>query len=83
MSSDQDDSSFDGYFADMPWLALPFDEREIKDELSSQFRIQGIPSLIVLDAKTGKIISNDGRTDVMREKGAVAAMWIKKSSSKA
>src|SRR4051812_23397224 len=65
VSSDQDDSSFRNYYSDMPWLALPFDARDTKEDLSSQFGIEGIPSLIVLDAKTGKVISKDGRRDVM------------------
>ena len=40
----------------MPWLALPFSERERKGALSSKFGVRGIPSLIVLEAETGKVI---------------------------
>lgn len=59
------------------WLALPFDARDKKEELSEMFSIEGIPSLIVLDAKTGAVISKDGRTDVMKSKAGVADQWLK------
>ncbi|MDO9334207.1 MAG: thioredoxin-like domain-containing protein, partial [Dehalococcoidales bacterium] len=72
VSSDQGDKEFQGYYDSMPWLALPFDARDKKDELSSHFNIEGIPSLIVLDGATGKVISTDGRRDVMSEKANVA-----------
>jgi len=77
VSSDQDDSSFANYYKSMPWLALPFDARDVKQELSDKFNIQGIPSLIVLDAATGKTISQDGRSDVMRHRADVGTHWLK------
>lgn len=30
VSSDRDEPSFDDYFKDMPWLALPFEKRDLK-----------------------------------------------------
>ena len=29
------------YFKDMPWLALPYGERELKNKLSKKFKVQG------------------------------------------
>eukprot|EP00286_Rhodomonas_abbreviata_P019009 CAMPEP_0181309380 /NCGR_PEP_ID=MMETSP1101-20121128/11981_1 /TAXON_ID=46948 /ORGANISM="Rhodomonas abbreviata, Strain Caron Lab Isolate" /LENGTH=104 /DNA_ID=CAMNT_0023415857 /DNA_START=42 /DNA_END=353 /DNA_ORIENTATION=+ len=34
LSSDKDDSAFLEYFAEQPWLALPFAERDLKAKLS-------------------------------------------------
>jgi len=48
VSSDRDDASFQGYFDEMPFWALAFEERETKQELSKHFDVQGIPSLIML-----------------------------------
>jgi len=76
VSSDQDDHSFAKYFAEMPWLAVPFDNRDVKDELSSKFDISGIPALIVLNAASGKVISADGRRDVMVHKANVGTHWL-------
>merc|ERR1712025_350863 len=50
VSSDRDQSAFDEYYAEMPWLALPFSNRDGKADLSGLFGVRGIPSLIVLDA---------------------------------
>lgn len=50
VSSDRDQSAFDEYYAEMPWLALPFSNRDGKADLSGLFGVRGIPSLVVLDA---------------------------------
>eukprot|EP00798_Chlamydomonas_sp_ICE-L_P031173 gene31173-6316_t len=38
VSSDRQQESFDEYYADMPWLALPFEQRDRKATLSSKFK---------------------------------------------
>ncbi|KAL2903286.1 putative nucleoredoxin 1-2 [Bienertia sinuspersici] len=58
-SSDRDQSSFDEYYSDMPWLALPFgDER--KTELSRKFKVRGIPSLVAIGPE-GKTVTTEAR----------------------
>jgi hypothetical protein len=67
VSSDRDQASFDSYYASMPWLAVPFSSLSVlKQSLSATFGIQGIPSLVVLDAMSGEIVSNAqmSRTEV-------------------
>merc|ERR1712054_699701 len=59
-SSDQSEKDFEEYFGEMPWKALPHgDDR--KDELDSMFEVSGIPTLVVIDAKTGNVITKSGR----------------------
>lgn len=59
VSSDKNQKGFDEYFSVMPWLAIPFgDER--KNELSSSFDVEGIPTLIIIDPATGNIINDEG-----------------------
>lgn len=60
ISSDQDTDSFDDYYSEMPWLALPFAKRDVKDALSSKYQVCGIPSLIVLDSD-GAVVTTEGR----------------------
>lgn len=36
-SSDRDDASFQEYYSEMPWLALPYADRARKDALSKKF----------------------------------------------
>ena len=69
MSSDRDEAAFKLYFGEMPWLALPFADRERKEALSKFFDVQGIPSLVVLgpvDEKTGEreVINKSARDAV-------------------
>jgi len=62
-SSDRDQGSFDSYYAEMPWLAMPFGSPQ-KDMLGMTYQVRGIPSLVVLDGASGRLISANGRDDV-------------------
>jgi len=65
ISSDQDTKSFTEYFAKMPWLSLPFEGTEVlKQNLSQKFEVQGIPHLVVLDAKTAHFVTYDAKAAV-------------------
>lgn len=48
VSSDKDADAFKEYYADMPWLALPYENRAGKGDLSSIFDVRGIPSLVTM-----------------------------------
>lgn len=71
VSSDKDQPSFDAYFSTMPWYALPQTANDIQKKLATILQIQGIPSVIVLEAKSGKFITDDGRNHVLQAKGDV------------
>jgi nucleoredoxin len=75
VSSDRDESAFDEYFAEQPWLALPFDERKLKASLSKKYKVSGIPSLIILDGETGEVITKDGRSAVMEDTEGANFPW--------
>mmetsp|Transcript_27818 Transcript_27818/g.64574 ORF Transcript_27818/g.64574 Transcript_27818/m.64574 type:complete len:427 (+) Transcript_27818:92-1372(+) len=57
VSSDRDEGSFNEYYGEMPFCALPYENRQAKEQLSKLFGVQGIPNLIMLspvtDAATG------------------------------
>ena len=42
----------------MPWPALPFKDGRIK-ALAKEFKVRGLPQLIVLNAETGETIYNN------------------------
>jgi len=60
VSGDQGEEAFNEYFADMPWLAVPFSDSEGREGLDSRFKVSGIPHLVILDAKTGEVYTEDG-----------------------
>ncbi|KAH7857283.1 hypothetical protein Vadar_010899 [Vaccinium darrowii] len=63
ISSDRDQTSFEDYFSQMPWLALPFgDERQ--DYLDRIFKVEGIPMLVAI-GPTGWTITTEARELVM------------------
>jgi nucleoredoxin len=74
-SSDRDEGAFGEYFAEMPWLALPFSERELKEKLSKKYKVQGIPSFVIL-GPDGNIITTDGRAAVMKDPEGTKYPWV-------
>mmetsp|Transcript_21329 Transcript_21329/g.19405 ORF Transcript_21329/g.19405 Transcript_21329/m.19405 type:complete len:150 (+) Transcript_21329:49-498(+) len=77
VSSDSDDDSFDLYYKEQPWVALPFDDKDHSDSLSNKYDVSGIPSLIILDGVTGKIKDRDGRTTISQARGDINKSLIK------
>lgn len=55
LSADHDENSFTQYFQSMPWLAVPYED-DAREELMAHIKVKGIPRLVVLDGRTGRII---------------------------
>ena len=68
ISSDKTVPAFEDYYRTMPWLAVPTEKGSaaIKQKLADTFGIMGIPALMVIDAKTGLLVSSNGRDEVSR-----------------
>merc|ERR1712159_503876 len=60
ISSDANDAAFNEYHG-MPWLAMPFVNRTNKEECNKKYDVEGIPTLVLLDASTGDTIKSNGR----------------------
>jgi len=63
LSSDKDETAFNDYWKEMPWLALSYQNREQKDAFSQKYKVSGIPTLVVLDPQ-GQTITTGGRGKV-------------------
>ena len=74
-SSDNTDSDFDSYYAEMPWVALPYAERDLKAKLSQTHNVQGIPMLIIIDASDGSVITSEGRSKVSSDPEGAKFPW--------
>jgi len=75
VSSDKSAGEFTDYFGTQPWLALPFDKRDVKAKLSKKYKVQGIPSFVILDGTTGATITKDGREAVMDDPTGAKLPW--------
>jgi nucleoredoxin len=66
ISWDNDESSFHQYFSEMPWIALPFNQQQIKEKLNRLFDVQGIPTLVIVNPE-GKVENKDGRFELSND----------------
>jgi nucleoredoxin len=75
VSSDRDEDSFKSYHGEQPWLAVPFARRDVKNALSKKYKVQGIPSFVIIDGETGETITTDGRGAVSEDPTGKAFPW--------
>jgi len=76
LSADQDETAFQEYFKEQPWLALPFTESSKKDALSKKLGVNGIPCLVIFD-ESGALITKDGRAAVSKDPTGSKYPWNK------
>lgn len=81
VSSDRDEKSFNEYFAEMPWYALPYTNRDLKTKLSRKFKVTGIPTLVFINGENGQLITNDGRSIVLDDPEGKDFPWTPKPVS--
>ncbi|KAJ7308818.1 hypothetical protein JRQ81_008086 [Phrynocephalus forsythii] len=74
VSADRSEESFKQYFSEMPWLAIPYTDETRRSRLNRLYGIQGIPTLIVLDAK-GEVITRQGRVEVLNDPECLDFPW--------
>ena len=81
ISSDRSVEEFTSYYHKMPWLAVPTttatdattttttttNTTNIRSTLASRLKIQGIPSLVVLQVSTGLFVTADARTQIITQ----------------
>ena len=80
VSSDQNNKQFEEYYGEHgDWLALPYSARDIKAALSTKFKVQGIPNLVILDGATGKTISKDAGQEVLSDPKGLNFPWKPKT----
>jgi nucleoredoxin len=77
VSSDRDEESYELYRNEMSFPALNFEAREVKAKLSEKFGVQGIPTLVVVDAE-GKLITKKGRSIVSDDPQGENFPWTPK-----
>ncbi|WVZ57237.1 hypothetical protein U9M48_007646 [Paspalum notatum var. saurae] len=63
VSLDKDQASYDEYFSDMPWLALPLGDAR-KQSLTKKFKIRDIPSLIAI-GPSGLTLTMDAKSKLL------------------
>lgn len=82
VSSDRDENAFNEYFDTMSFCALPYEHREAKATISKIFKIQGIPTLIMLgpadESGNRPLINQNIRSFIENEKFSQFPFYKKK-----
>ena len=74
VSGDRSESEFTGYFGEHPWLAIPYSEKKSMSKLNKKFKVQGIPSLVIVD-KDGELITDSGVEKVSMNTDGTGFPW--------
>ena len=80
VSYDRDSETMHNYFEEMPWAAVPYSDKNLRESLGNRFGVTGIPALVVFNSN-GTLISSDGRSDVYAKNAEVVEYWIKKTEN--
>jgi len=79
LSSDRDANSFEKYYHEMPWTALSFDRQDLKTQLETRYKVEGIPTLVIVDPRTGASINEDSVQVVVGDPKGEDFPWAPKS----
>lgn len=77
VSSDRDESTFHQYYETMPWAAVSFTNKEIKQSLAARFAVSSIPFLVILDGADGSVKDMQGRTTVAAARADPSSAVVK------
>uniref|UniRef100_A0A0B7BK01 Thioredoxin domain-containing protein n=1 Tax=Arion vulgaris TaxID=1028688 RepID=A0A0B7BK01_9EUPU len=74
ISLDKDEESCKQYYESMPWLLFPF-ESDLKETLADKYEVTGIPTLLLLDPKSGERITDNGQDLVEKDPSGEKFPW--------
>eukprot|EP00617_Octactis_speculum_P020986 CAMPEP_0185770234 /NCGR_PEP_ID=MMETSP1174-20130828/58064_1 /TAXON_ID=35687 /ORGANISM="Dictyocha speculum, Strain CCMP1381" /LENGTH=465 /DNA_ID=CAMNT_0028455583 /DNA_START=14 /DNA_END=1411 /DNA_ORIENTATION=+ len=66
LSASKAQPNFNAYLAEMPWAAVPYQDRGTFEKLRGIYGVQSFPTLILVDAE-GRVLQKDFRDQVMRD----------------
>jgi len=76
ISADQSEEHFKKYYAKMPFDALSFQDSKAKSPaLMKKFKVPGYPTLVLLEGKTGNLITSSGVMKVYKDAKGVDFPW--------
>uniref|UniRef100_A0A8C1SQZ0 Thioredoxin-like fold domain-containing protein n=1 Tax=Cyprinus carpio TaxID=7962 RepID=A0A8C1SQZ0_CYPCA len=75
ISSDQDQKQWQDFLQEMQWPALPFKDRHKKMKLWNKYKVTSIPSLVFIDAATGKVVCRNGLLVVKDDPKGLEFPW--------
>lgn len=56
-SGDKTEEVFSDYFGEMPWYAIPLDQKKLALNNAKKFEVSGVPTLVMIRCSDGKVLS--------------------------
>ena len=81
ISFDRDEETMMEYLEEMPWLAVPFNQRERSTRIADNFDVCAIPGLVVL-TKEGVVLTRDGYQDILSMGEGALVHWLAQAKPK-
>eukprot|EP00475_Leptophrys_vorax_P012570 TRINITY_DN189_c0_g1_i1.p1 TRINITY_DN189_c0_g1~~TRINITY_DN189_c0_g1_i1.p1 ORF type:complete len:421 (-),score=146.00 TRINITY_DN189_c0_g1_i1:80-1342(-) len=78
ISADKDQASMEKYYKKMNFYAVPYN-KEKQAALQKKFKIQGYPTLVLLDAATQQVITDNGVSKVYMDAQGTKFPWRPRS----
>lgn len=75
ISWDEEKDDYTGYFAKMPWTALPFEDRPGVEHLVKEFKVESIPTLVGVEANTGNVVTTTARARLVQDPEGAQFPW--------
>ena len=82
VSDDRAENHFERNFKKMPWYGIPYNNKQVIQTLKSRFSVHDLPTLVVVDPKTLKIVDHEGRDHIQGCEKAIEA-WKNKATQAA
>eukprot|EP00286_Rhodomonas_abbreviata_P020042 CAMPEP_0181296072 /NCGR_PEP_ID=MMETSP1101-20121128/4496_1 /TAXON_ID=46948 /ORGANISM="Rhodomonas abbreviata, Strain Caron Lab Isolate" /LENGTH=196 /DNA_ID=CAMNT_0023400887 /DNA_START=478 /DNA_END=1065 /DNA_ORIENTATION=+ len=80
LPADRNETEFREHCSTLPWVTTSFKDRRLMMQLMGRLGVGGFPSLVLLDASTGHVLSTEGRKAVTADPSAAAFPWHAPSS---
>lgn len=74
VSMDETEEKFKEYFAKMPWLSLPYEDKTARSLLMTELEVKGLPTLVLLDEER-EVITSKGRDFVLKDPEGAKFPW--------
>ena len=81
ISFDRDEETMMEYFEEMPWLAVPFNQRTRSDTIANKFDVNAIPAVVIL-TKEGEVLTKEGYQDIRSMGEGALVHWLAQTHPK-
>jgi len=75
VSSDENIQQWNNFQAKMPWLAVPFTDRQRLAALTEKFDVKSLPTLVLIDTSSLVILHEDACDMVMQDPTGATFPW--------